>query len=64
MTPYNHWQARLNWCLTLHAHKERTDALSMTSTVNEFVSRNQYIRKIRGLIDKCLENLKAERLTR
>ena len=26
--------------MTLHAHKERTDALSMTSIANEFVSRN------------------------
>ena len=33
-------QARLNWCLTLHAHKERTDVLSMTSIANECVSRN------------------------
>ena len=33
-------EARLNWCLTLHAHKERPDALSMTSIANEFVSRN------------------------
>ena len=33
-------QAQLNWCLTLHVHKERTDALSMTSIANEFVSRN------------------------
>ena len=33
-------QARLNWCLTLHAHKEKTDALFMTSIANESVSRN------------------------
>ena len=33
-------QARLNWCLTLHAHKERSDGLSMTSIAKEFVSRN------------------------
>ena len=42
MTAYN-WingQAQLNWRLTLHVHKETTDALSMTSIANEFVSGN------------------------
>ncbi len=33
-------QARLNWCMVLHIHKERTDILSLTSIGNEFVSRN------------------------
>ena len=35
-------QARLNWCLRLDSHKERTDALSqfVISIANEFVSRN------------------------
>jgi len=33
-------QVRLNWCMMLHVHKERTDALSMLSVANEFVSRN------------------------
>ena len=41
-------QARPNWCLTLHAQKERADALSMTSIANEFVSRNPSRIKIFG----------------
>ena len=40
MTAYDHWTSRLNWCLTLHAHNERTDALSVTMIANEFVSWN------------------------
>ena len=55
-------QARLNWYLTLHAHKERTDALSMTSNANEFCFtesfQDEYIRKILGLIHIYLENFK------
>ena len=39
-TAYSHWTGPNYWCLTLDAHKERTDALSMTSIVNEFVSWN------------------------
>ena len=33
-------QVQFNWCLTLDAHKERTDALSMTSIASEFVLWN------------------------
>ena len=33
-------QARLNWCMTLHVHKVRTDALSIPTIANEFVQRN------------------------
>ena len=33
-------QARLNWCMILHVHQERTDALPMLSVVNEFVTRS------------------------
>ena len=44
-------QARINWCLTLHAHKERTDALSMTSIANEFVSRNPSRMNIFGKLE-------------
>ena len=31
-------QARLNWCILLHIHKERTDALLMLTVANELVS--------------------------
>ena len=34
-------QSRLNWCMLLHIHKEKTDALQITSVANEFVSRNE-----------------------
>ena len=40
MTAYNDWTSPTYWCLTLHAHKERTDAPSMTSIADEFVSRS------------------------
>ncbi|KAI6656107.1 Zinc finger MYM-type protein 1-like [Oopsacas minuta] len=33
-------QSRLNWCMLLHVHKEKTDALQMISVGNEFISRN------------------------
>lgn len=33
--------SRLNWCMLLHIHKERNDALSLTSVGNEFISRNE-----------------------
>lgn len=33
-------QARLNWCMILHVHQERTDALPMLSLANEFVTRS------------------------
>ena len=32
-------QARLNWSMILHVHKDRTDSLPMTSVDNEFSSR-------------------------
>ena len=34
-------QSRLNWCMLLHTHKDKTDALSLTSIANKFVSRNE-----------------------
>ena len=34
-------QARLNWCMILHVHKDRTDALSLKSVANEFVVCNE-----------------------
>ena len=34
-------QSRLNWCMLLHIHKEKTDALQITSVANEFISRNE-----------------------
>ena len=50
MTAYNYWTSpTLNWCLTLHAHKEGTDALSMTSIANECVSRNPTRMNIFGI---------------
>ena len=33
-------QARLNWSMILHIHKERTDRLPMLSVANELSSRN------------------------
>lgn len=41
-------QTRLNWCMVLHIHKERTDSLSLASIGNEFVSRNNSRKKIFG----------------
>ena len=35
-------QMRLNNIMILHAHKERTDALSVASCLNQFVSRNEH----------------------
>ena len=34
-------QSRLTWCMLLHIHKEKTDALQITSVANEFISRNE-----------------------
>jgi len=34
-------QSRLNWCMLLHIHKERNNALSLTSVGNKFISRNE-----------------------
>ncbi|KAI6646956.1 Zinc finger MYM-type protein 1-like [Oopsacas minuta] len=34
-------QARLNWCLLLHVHKQRTDGLPLKELVNEFVTCNE-----------------------
>ena len=33
-------QARLNWSMILHVHKDKTDRLPMSSVANEFSSRN------------------------
>lgn len=33
-------QSRLNWCMLLHIHKEKTDALQIMSIANEFILRN------------------------
>ena len=30
-------QARPNWCMILHAHKDKTDSLQLNSVANEFV---------------------------
>ena len=35
-------QMRLNNIMILHAHKERTDALSIPSCLNEFVALNDH----------------------
>ena len=35
-------QMRVNNLLILHAHKERTDALSVASGLNEFISLNEH----------------------
>ena len=34
-------QSRPNWCMMLHIHKEKTDALQMTSVGNEFTSQKE-----------------------
>ena len=34
-------QARLNHLMTLHVHKDRTDALNLTEIANEITSRNE-----------------------
>ena len=34
-------QARLNQLMTMHVHKDRTDALDLNEIANEFVSRNE-----------------------
>ena len=34
-------QARLNWCMLLHVHKQRTDSLPLKETVNDFVTCNE-----------------------
>ncbi len=41
-------QARLNWCMMLHIHKERTDALPMSDLLNEFVVRNDSRKRLFG----------------
>ena len=41
-------QARLNWCLILHVHKDKTDSLSMTSIANDFIERNESRLRIFG----------------
>ena len=41
-------QARLNWCMILHIHQERTDALPMLSVANEFVTRSDNRMRIFG----------------
>ena len=33
-------QARLNWCMLLHVHNNKTDNLPMSNIANEFVSHN------------------------
>ena len=32
-------QVRLNWCMILHVHKDKTDGLEMNRIANEFESR-------------------------
>ena len=41
-------QMRLNNIIILHAHKERTDALSIPSCLNEFVSLNEHRLEVLG----------------
>lgn len=41
-------QAWLNWCMILHVHQERTDALPMLSVANEFVTRSDNRMRIFG----------------
>ena len=33
-------QVRLNWCMLLHVHKNRTDSLPLSTIANEFITRN------------------------
>ena len=33
-------QQRINWCILLHVHKDRTDQLTLPDIVKEFVSQN------------------------
>lgn len=37
-----------NWCMILHVHKNKTDALQSKSIANEFVSRNNSHMQILG----------------
>ena len=41
-------QARLNQLMTLHVHKDKTDALDLTEIANEFASRNETRRFVFG----------------
>ena len=41
-------QQRLNWCMVLHVHKDRTDKLEIADLANEFVSRNAGLMHIFG----------------
>ena len=34
-------QQRVNWCMILHVHKDRTDKLSITDIADDFIGRNQ-----------------------
>ena len=42
-------QQRLNWCMLLHVHKDRTDKLNIANIANEFVSRNASRLQIFGM---------------
>ncbi len=41
-------QVRLNWCMILHVHKDRTDALPLCTLANEFIDRNESRLRIFG----------------
>ena len=41
-------QVQLNWCMILHVHKDKTDALPMSDVANEFVARNESRLRIFG----------------
>ena len=46
-------QQRINWCMILNVHKDRTDKLSITEIADEFITRNQSSIDIFGLI--CIQ---------
>ena len=41
-------QARMNNLITLHVHKEKTDALDLKAIANEFTARNERGRCVFG----------------
>ena len=48
-------QQRINWCMILHVHKDRTDKLSITEIADEFITRNQSRIDIFGLFNYTMD---------
>ena len=41
-------QSRLNWCMILHIHTNKTDKMDLTATANDFIARNSSQQSIFG----------------